>query len=190
MRYFVLLIAMILLSAGSALAGPVDSPLPGNTCPTPLGAFKLALVANEVGTDFGGPVCGAGGSCAETMIVCHHTGKTLSPSIDVAVELFNSAGALIVGPGPLTTFCGLAAGASATFTTPGGPLVPPYIFAIGIGIGPQAPLGSLRIVSTKPTIACDVTLIDLAAVLAGFSPGPTVTEDVTVTVKTNPQKGD
>ena len=48
MRYFVLLIAMILLSAGSALAGPTDSPLPGNTCPTPLGGFKLALVANEV----------------------------------------------------------------------------------------------------------------------------------------------
>ena len=178
----------IVLFAAPAVAGPVDTPLPVNPC---VGAapFKLALVANEVGTDLGGPPCpGPGSGCAETMVVCHHAGKTGGSTIDVAVELFTAGGALIAGP--LATSCSLAAGATAPFITIGIGLPPPYV-GIPIPSGPQVPLGSLRVLSTSAkSVVCDVTLIQTTSVALGFSPGPEGTKDVTVTATSKGQKGD
>lgn len=180
--------AILLVEATPVIAGPVDTPLPANPC---LGAapFQIALVANEVGTDFPGPLCPAPGSgCAETMVVCHHAGKTGAGTIDVAVELFSSTGALIAGP--LATSCGLAAGGTAPFVTIGIPLPPPYI-GIPIPAGPQVPLGSLRVLSTSAkSVVCDVTLVSTLAPALGLTPGPVGTKDVTVTATTKGQKGD
>ena len=188
MRSLLVCIGVLLLGAGPAVAGPVDTPLPANPC---LGAapFQIALVANEVGTDFPGPPCPAPGSgCAETMVVCHHAGKTGAAPIDVAVELFSSTGALIAGP--LAASCTLAAGATAPFVTIGLPLPPPYV-GIPIPAGPQVPLGSLRVLSTSAkSVVCDVTLINTLAPALGITPGPVGTKDVTVTAKTKGQKGD
>jgi hypothetical protein len=186
MRYLVLLIASVVgIAAAPAFAGPVDQALPANPCPAPNGSLKLRLIANEVGTDWGGAACGVGGGCAETMVICHHTGKTGSSPVDVAIELFDSGGNLIAG---IASACGVTAGATADFATSGVPLVPPYITTNVIAVGPQVPLGSLRVLSTG-RVACDVTLMDTSAWAAGLA-WTTSTKDVTVTKTKSPQKGD
>lgn len=190
MKYLVLLIASVAgMAATPVFAGPVDQALPANPCPAPNnGNLKLLWIANEVGTDAGGLPCVAGGGCAETMVICHHTGKTGSKPIDVAIELFDFGGNLIAGIG---SACNVNAGATADFVTLGLPPMPPYLTANFIAVGPQRPLGSLRVLSTGK-VACDVTLIDTSAwaVLPAPLARTTSTKDVTVTKATSPQKGD
>jgi hypothetical protein len=183
-----LYLGTLVLAAAPASAGPVSTGSPLNPCPgaAPLKAF---YIANEVGTDAAGPACPTPGSgCAETMVVCHHSGRTGTAPIDVAVELFSSAGVLL--PGPLAIACGVAPGASAAFVTLGAPLVPPYFGTI-IGVtAPQVPLGSLRVLSTNKTVVCDVTLLDTHSIGFGVSPSPAGAKNVTLTLVNRGQKGD
>jgi len=173
------------LWASVAAAGPVDTPIPANPCAMPIGDFKLALAANESGTDAGGMACGFGGACAEMLIVCTNIGETGDPAIDIGVELFASSGAII---GTVGARCGIAAGATTSFVTDNS-IQPPYVGSLALAAGPQVPMGSLRILSTSPKqLACDVTLLDLANVSAtGFV---TTSKDVTVTKSNKGQKGD
>lgn len=178
-----------LLWAGAASAGPIDDPIPANPCPMPIDDFKLALVANEIGTDFGGSACGSGGGCAESLIVCTNVGDTDDGPIDVGVELFSSSGLII--PTLLATGnavkCGLAPGATVTFATDG-TMEAPYTGQAMAG-GPVKPLGSLRVLTNAPKlIACDVTLLDRTN--AAGSGTSTAIKNVTVTRASKPQKGD
>lgn len=161
----------------------------------PLGLFRISHVANEIGTDAGGVACaGVGSFCAETLIVCTHTGPTASAPIDVGIDLFTAAGALVPpGAGVVSEVaCGLPAGNTASFITTGAPLFPPYILAsVLLASGPVGALGSLRVLSTNPDrTACDVGLLDTTAIGAGALPGPAVLKDVTVTRRASKQKGD
>jgi len=188
MRY---LLAVIVLVAGSSVtparAGPVDTPIPANPCGP--AALKLALVANGVGTDGFVPtfVCFTHlppVGCVETLVVCHHTGPTGAAPIDVAVELFDAAGAPV-----LTLFgnssCALAPGASASFITDGQFSYPPFVGLATIASSSQVPLGSLRVLSTNPRqVACDVTVVSSS----GSSPRGSA--DATVTKSNRPQRGD
>jgi hypothetical protein len=183
------IVTIALLWAPAALAGPIDTPLPANPCMPPIDDFKVALVANEVGTDFGGSACGSGGSCAEFRIVCTNVGDGDDGAMDLGVEQFNAAGAPIPNmfASGNAVRCGLAPGATVAFVSDG-TMVPPY-FGQALAGGPQVPLASLRIVSTAPKkVACDATLIDrsnfpdIGAI--------TTTKDVNVTRATKPQKGD
>lgn len=189
MRHLLLCLSTATLIASPVFAGPIGAPPPPNPCPgaAPLG---VALIANEVGTDTAGPFCPAPGSgCAETMVVCHHNGRTGAAPIDIAVELFTSAGALLAGP--LTTACGVPAGGSAAFVTLGAPLVPPYFGTIIAAAAPQVPLGSLRVLSNATkSVVCDVTLLDTTTIGLGFSPSPAGAKNVTVTTFAKGQKGD
>jgi hypothetical protein len=182
-------IAMIaLLWAGTAAAGPIDTPVPANPCPMPIDDFKLALVANEIGTDLNGMACGSGGSCAETSIVCTNVGDTDDGAIDVGVELFSSSGLPVPGmfASGNSVKCGLAPGATVAFVTAG--MEFPWI-GQQIAAGPVVPLGSLRIVTNAPKIvACDVTLVDRTNV--NDTGNSTSIKDVTVTRASKPQKGD
>jgi hypothetical protein len=185
------LIAVMLLSASLSSAGPIDSPLPNNPCAPPIGDLKLALVANGVGTDNGGPACGAVGSgCAETRIVCTHVGAGDDDSVDIGVEFFDNSGNIV--PGSFidnnSVECGLVPGASVAFATVG-VLDLPYFGFPTVTAGPVVPLGSMRVLSSSPKlVACDVTLIDVANVAdAGV---PTNIHDVTVTKSNKGQKGD
>jgi hypothetical protein len=189
MRHLLAFVSAATLSAAPAFAGPLGTVVPVNPCPG-AAAFKIALVANEVGTDTAGPLCPAPGSgCAETMVVCHHNGVTGAAPIDIAIELFDSAGVPL--PGPLTTACGVAPGASAAFVTLGAPLVPPYFGTIIAPLVPQVPLGSLRVLSNaKKAVVCDVTLLDTTTIGLGFSPSPAGAKNVTVTALTKGQRGD
>jgi hypothetical protein len=178
-----------LLWAAAASAGPLDSPVLDNPCAMPIDDFKLALVANESGTDLGGSACGSGGGCAETMIVCTNVGDNDDGPMDLGVELFTSTGLPIAGffMAGNSVRCGLAPGASVAFVS-SGTMELPYIGQPLVG-GPQVPLGSLRIMSTSPkTVACDVTLIDRSNVMVAGS--TTMTKGVTVTRASKPQKGD
>ncbi len=189
MRYVLACVSAATLLAAPVFAGPVGTAPPANPCPG-AAPFKIALIANEVGTDSGGPFCPTPGSgCAETMVVCHHAGKTGARPIDVAVELFTNAGAVV--PGSLTTACGVTAGASAAFITLGAPLVPPYFGTIIPATAPQVPLGSLRVLSDDGrSVVCDVTLLDTTTIGLGFSPSPAGAKNVTVTALSKGQKGD
>lgn len=175
--------------ARMSLGGPIDSPLPNNPCLMPIDDFKVAMVANESGSDIGGPACGSGGGCAETRVVCTHVGVAADGPMDIAVELFDSAGALISGSfiDGNSAECGLQPGATIGFRTDG-TLFLPY-FGNPLVAGPQVPLGSLRILSTYPKkLACDVTLIDTSNIAnAGTT---TSIKDVTVTLASKPTKGD
>jgi len=179
-----------LLWAGAASAGPIDDPIPANPCPMPIDDFKLALVANEVGTDFGGPACGmVGGGCGETLIVCTNVGASDDGPIDVGIEIFSSSGLIV--PTMLATGnaakCGLAPGATVAFVTDG-TMEPPYLGQAVAG-GPVVPLGSLRVLTNAPKIiACDVTLLDRSNV--STSGTSTAIKNVTVTRASKPQKGD
>jgi hypothetical protein len=179
-----------MLVAAPVFAGPVDTPVPPNPC---LGGAPLAIawVANEVGTDSGGPVCPLPGSgCAETLVVCHHNGKTGAAPIDVAVELFDSTSSPLAGS--FTTHCGVPAGGSAAFVTLGAPLLPPYLGSTIIAAAvPQVPLGSLRVLSTSTkAVVCDVTLLDTTTIGAGFTPSPGSAKNVTLTAQAKGQRGD
>jgi hypothetical protein len=122
------------------------------------------------------------------MVVCHNSGRTGGAPIDVAVELFTSAGVLI--PGPLAIACGVPPGGSAAFVTLGAPLVPPH-FGIVIAVtAPQVPLGSLRVLSTSKSVVCDVTLLDTHSIGLGISPSPAGAKNVTLTVVNRGQQGD
>lgn len=184
------LVALMLLWARVGFAGPVDSPLPNNPCLVPIDDFKLAYVANEVGTDFGGPACGAVGSgCAETRVVCTNVGDSDDGPMDVGVEFFNIAGTIVPGffIDNNSVECGVAPGASVSFVTDG-TMELPYVGFPTVA-GPLVPLGSLRILSTSPkSLACDVTLIDRTNVAdVGVV---TNLKNVTVTKTNKGQKGD
>ena len=190
-----LAIPMLLLLAAvpSFAQGPYLTPLPQNPC----GVKRLVArwIANQVGTDAGGPACpNAGSVCAETMVVCTHRGKTaagMDEPIDVVVEMFTAAGALAGS----ASICGVLPGASAAFITSGFPLPPPYIGTV-IGGPPVAPLGSLRILTAgrhPPTnlAVCDVTLIDVSSIATGMTvAGPRSTAGVKITKAKQPQQGD
>jgi len=189
MARLLLFVGAVILLAAPVYAGPIGAPSPLNPCPG-AAPLKATLIANDVGTDSAGPLCPTPGSgCAETMVVCHHNGRAGGTPIDIAVELFTSAGALI--PGPLPVACGVAPGASAAFVTLGAPLVAPYFGIVIAPTAPQVPLGSLRVLSTaaKPVV-CDVTSLDTTTIGLGISPSPAGAKNVTVTPYGRGQKGD
>jgi hypothetical protein len=169
------------------MAGPISTGVPLNPCPgaAPLKAF---YIANEVGAHQKWRGTRPSSGCAETMVVCHHNGRTGSTPIDVAVELFTSTGALI--PGPVAIACGVAPGGSAAFVTLGAPLVPPYFGTVNGVTAPQVPLGALRVLSTAKSVVCDVTLLDTRSIGLGFSPSPAGAKNVTLTIVNRGQKGD
>jgi hypothetical protein len=182
-----LLAGFVWLGAASAFGqGPVNAPIPPNPC---IGGkpLKLVWIANEIVSDAGIP---GGPGFGETMVVCNHTGKT-GQTTDVYVELFDFGG-IPVGSG-FACKVGVdssdpnSPGAGVAFTT--GAPIPPYL---GIPVGPAivSPPGSLRILASKPKVACDVTVFDTFGPFSGFSPGPMWSKDVTLTKAKAPQKGD
>ena len=181
---------VLLVAVPSFAQGPMLAPLPENPCG---GAPLVARwIANQVGTDAGGPACPAAGSgCAEAMVVCNHRGKTApgrDQPIDVVVQMFTAAGDLAGS----ASLCGVPPGASAAFVTGGFPLLPPYSGTV-IGGPPVAPLGSLRILTAGPSnrAVCDVTLIDVSSIATGMTvAGPGSTKGVKITKPPRPQRGD
>jgi hypothetical protein len=184
-RISVVLLFLCFSQAVMALAqGPALTAVPANPC----GATPLVRrwVADQVGTNAGGAPCPAPG-CWETMVVCHHRGPAADPAIDIVVELFSAAGA-VVSTG---SACGVAPGASAAFVTVGVPLLPPYVGTPLLPAAPVVPVGSLRVMSAGPNRAvCEVTLIDTFAMALVPLPGPLATKDVKVTRSRSPQRGD
>lgn len=185
------LVGVVLLWARMGFAGPVDSPIPANPCLTPIDDFKLAYIASEVGTDYGGPACGLVGSgCAETRVVCTNVGDSDDGPMDVAIEFFDVSGNIVSGSfiDNNSVECGLAPGATAAFVTKG-TLPLPYFGFPTVTVGPVVPLGSLRVLSSRAkSLACDVTLIDVTNLAdAGVV---TNVKDVTVTKTNKGQKGD
>jgi hypothetical protein len=188
-----------LLAAGPSLAqGPLLAPPPTNPC----GALPLVarFIANEVGTDAGGPACPAPGSgCVETMVVCAHRGKTTPGAdgpVDIVVEMFTAAGA----PAGSAAACGVLPGGSVAFVTGGTSLPSPYTGTI-IGGPHVVPVGSLRVLTAGPEgsnmgvnslrAVCDVTSIDVSSIAAGLtSVGPGATKGVKTTRAEQYQRGD
>jgi hypothetical protein len=189
-RFWLMTVLLLLAAAPSFAQGPRVAPLPENPC----GAARLSgnWIANQVGTDAGGPACPSPGSgCAETMVVCTHRGKTergKDEPLDVVVEMFTAAGA----PAGSASVCGVLPGASVAFVTDGRRLPPPYVGTL-IGGPPVAPLGSLRILSagSRNRLDCDVTLIDVSSIAMGMTlVGPASTQGVKITKFGGAQQGD
>jgi hypothetical protein len=202
-----LAIPVLVLLAAAPCFGTVDGPHgplialpPPNPCPGSHFGQRLAtrLIANEVGTDAGGPACPAPGSvCAETMVVCMNRGRTtprMDPAIDIIVQMFTATG----DPAGMAYACEVPPDATVAFVTGGVSLPAPYTGTIIPG-PPVAPLGSLRILTdyavrgggTINRAACDVTLIDVSSIATGATTvGPGATKGVTVTPAVRIQWGD
>jgi hypothetical protein len=198
-RFFSIPIVWLLAAAPSFAQGPFLAPLPTNPC---VGGLPLVnrFIANEVGTDAGGPACPAPGSgCAETMVVCTHRGKTTPGAdgpMDVVVEMFTASGA----PAGSAAVCGVLPGGSAAFVTGGMSLPSPYTGTV-IGGPHVVPVGSLRILTGGPEgtfkginsirVVCDVTSIDVQSIATGVTTvGPGATKGVKIIRAEQYQKGD
>jgi hypothetical protein len=189
MKYLLLWCVLLgALSAGPALAGPVDSPIPSNPCTDPdNGDLKLILVANGVGSS--GPVlfCAAG-PCVETMVVCTHSSKTGSDASDIAIEWFDEAGTSL---GATTPACNVGPGQTKTFRTSPA-LSSPYTAGTVFSMDPSAPVGqgAIRVLATAKETICDVTLIDALGIFSDIPSTPRWNSDVIVTKSTAGQRGD
>lgn len=191
---------LVLLAVQSALAVVVGDPPPLNPCPS-AAKFKASLVVLGVSGDgsVGAAPCAgpntANGVGTETVITC--TSKEgAGKNIDVAIEYFDSSGALInTGAATPTVgnnaFCGVAPGATLTFhTVPPGSTLPGAWGAGGFpGFIPTAaavPIspctfsttgcflqGCARVLSTSKKVHCTATGADVApACLFGGGPAP------------------
>jgi hypothetical protein len=181
-----LLVLLVGVAGGSALAqGPLDSPIPANTCARQE-KLKLLWIASEVHA-----CAGAGPGYAEMMVVCHSVERTGGDNVDIWVEMFDAGGASTGS----THACDVPPGTSATFVTlPPGFLPEPYVPSPGVEPFPSPPSvtspGSLRILATTPSVVCEVSLFDTFGFYLGLPMGPLWSEDLTLTRVKSSEKGD
>jgi hypothetical protein len=210
-RLLGLSIALLLLAVQSASAVVVGDPAPLNPCPG-AAKFKTTLIVLDVSGDgsLGAGAC-ANGVGAETPITCTSK-EAAGKNIDVAIQYFDSSGALINTVAAPTvgnnTFCGVTPGGTLSFhTVPPGSTMPgswgsgggsPGFIPTGPAPMPISPCtysttgcflhGTARVLSTSKKIECTATRLDLYAPCNGGAPGPLAVKNLTIVNKK--QQGD
>jgi hypothetical protein len=189
MRAILSFVAFAIVLGAVPSRATLTDPAPPNPCPGGAklkGIFPVLDVSGDGGIP---PACN--GTFVETAITCISKESAGKP-VDFAIEYFDASGALISPPVPVAA-CGLATGASVTFTTRA--LPPPYTPSLIVVTGAPAPgplcppftpgcflHGSARILATSRRIQCSAARLDFGGRCLGVAP-QLPTKDLTILYK-------